>query len=129
MSNKPTFVYSEAFKLQVIREIESGQHTSCIAAAEAYGIKGKQTVYNWIEKFGKSFLKRRVIRVETPEERSELRRLKDRVRELEKTLSDTTIDLHLEREYVKIACHTAGIKDVETFKKKARGSQRTDSSK
>ncbi len=30
--------YSEAFKLQVVRELEEGKHTSCWAAREAYGI-------------------------------------------------------------------------------------------
>jgi len=113
--------YSEAFKLQVVRELEEGRHRSFHEASEAYGIRGAVTVRNWVRKYGKTHLLRRVIRVETPEERSELRRMKDRVRDLERALSDAHLDLQLERAYVKLACRAGGIEDVEEFKKKHAG--------
>ena len=121
MYRKAVIRYSESFKLQVVRELEEGRHSSCHAAEEAYGIRGNGTVHRWARQYGREHLTRRVIRVETPEERDELRRMKDRVRDLERALTDATLDLRLEREYVKLACRQAGIEDVDAFKKKAHG--------
>ena len=121
MEQKPVIRYSESFKLQVVREMEEGRHISCYAAQEAYGIRGNGTVHRWAQQYGREGLIRRLIRVETPEDRNELQRLKERVRELERALGDATLDLRLEREYVKIACRRAGIEDVDAFKKKAHG--------
>lgn len=121
MQRKGIVRYSESFKLQVVRELEEGRHCSCYAAQEAYGIRGNGTVTNWAREYGREHLIGRVIRVETVAERDELRRLKERVRDLERALGDATVDLRLEREYVKLACREAGIEDVDAFKKKAHG--------
>lgn len=43
--------YSYAFKLQVVREVESGE-TGIKAAQLKYGIQGNATIRTWIEKFG-----------------------------------------------------------------------------
>jgi transposase-like protein len=118
---KEVLRYSEAFKLQVVREIEEGRHGNCNAAREAYGIGGAVTVQKWLIAYGKEHLLRRVIRVETTDERNELKRLKDRVRDLESALSDAHMDLRIERAYVELACEAGGIKDVEGFKKKHVG--------
>lgn len=122
---KGTFVrYSESFKLQVIRELEEGEHDSCNAAAQAYGIGSSATVSRWVGEYGREHLRRRVIRVEKPGERDELKRMKERVKQLERALGDTTLELRLEREFLKIACRKAGIEDVDEFKKKANMKQR-----
>lgn len=113
--------YSEAFKLQVVREIEEGKHSSCCAAMERYGIRGQGTVYNWVRRYGKTHLLRRVVRVETPAERDELKKMKARVRELERALVDAHMDLRLERAWVELACEAGGVEDVEEFKKKHDG--------
>jgi hypothetical protein len=47
------------------------------------------------------------------------------VRRLESALADANIDLALEKAYTKMACERAGIEDVEEFKKKGLGKQRT----
>lgn len=116
---KDVIRYSEAFKLQVVREVETGKHPTCGAARSAYGIRGSDTVAYWVRKYGKNHLLGRVVRVETANERSELKRLKTENRKLKETLADTTVELSLERAYVKIACRAAGIADVDEFKKKA----------
>jgi|SRR3989339_676126 len=113
--------YSEAFKLQVVRELEEGRHRSCSDARRAYAIGGAVTVQRWVRAFGKGHLVRKVMRVETPDERSELRRLKDRVRELEGALADAHLDLRLERAWTEMACELAGVEDVDEFKKKHPG--------
>lgn len=121
MKRKVQCRYSEAFKLQIVREFEEGMHGSCAAASTAYGIRGATTVESWVLKYGREHLLKRVIRVETTDERNELKRMKQRIMDLERALGDATLDLRLEREYVKIACRQAGVSDVEEFKKKAHG--------
>jgi transposase len=125
MESKSVIRYSESFKLQILREIEEGKFENCHAAAQAYGIRGTATVQRWVSTYGREHLKKRLIRVETTKDRDERERLKKRLRELESALSDATLDLRLEREYVKLACQQAGIEDVDAFKKKADGKPST----
>ena len=61
------------------------------------------------------------MRVQRPEEINEQEQLKRRVRALEQALADANIDLALERQYTRLACERAGIRDVAEFKKKAAG--------
>ncbi len=87
-----------------------------------YGIAGSWTVQKWVHKYGNGS-RGKVIRVEKPEEINErAARLKERVRRLEGALADANIDLALERQYTRLACERAGIKDVAEFKKKRLGS-------
>lgn len=114
-------IYSEAFKLQVLRELDEGRFESAEAARRTYGIRGCGTLQVWMRKYGKEHLLSKVVRVETPKEMDELKQLRKRVRELEKGLADAHLDLRLEQAYVKLACRAAGIEDVESFKKKTGG--------
>ena len=120
---KPAVRYSEAFKRQVVHELESAELTFAEARLK-YGIGGGVTVQSWVRKYGNG-TRGRIIRVETPEQIDPLQQLKRRVRELERALADANIDLVLERQYTRMACERAGIKDVEGFKKKADGQRPT----
>src|SRR4051794_34161382 len=111
--------YSEAFKREVVRELESGE-MGYVAISHKYGIRGQGTVQRWLGKYGNGS-KGKVIRVQKPEEIDEKEQLKRRVRQLETALANSNIDLALERAYTRMACERAGIKDVEEFKKKADG--------
>jgi len=113
--------YSEAFKLQVVREIEQGRFESAWSAGRAYGVKGAETVALWIRRYGKEHLLRKVVRVMKADEEAEVKALRKRVRELERALADAHIDLKLEAAYVKLACEVAGVQDVAEFKKKHAG--------
>ena len=113
--------YSEAFKLQVVRELEAGKFPSPYAAGRAYGVKWPPTVSTWIRRYGKNHLLGKVVRVMKPDEQAEVKELRKRVRELEKALADAHIDLKLESAYLKIACKAAGVENVEGFKKKNAG--------
>jgi transposase-like protein len=113
--------YSEAFKLQVLRELEEGRFPNPFAAARAYGISGNGTIEYWARKYSKQHLLRKVIRVEQPKEVDEKRELKKRVRELEKALADAHLKGRFDEAYLKIACRAAGIEDVDAFKKKNAG--------
>src|SRR5437763_16138 len=111
---KPVIRYSEAFKVQIVTEMER-EGLAVRAVQRKYGIRGCGTVENWLRRYGNGS-RGKVIRVETPQEINELKQLKERVRRLERLLADANIDLALEKAYTQIACERAGIPDVEEFK-------------
>ena len=121
MVQKSIVRYSEAFKQQVLRELEEGKFDSVLAAARTYGIRGGATLQNWMRRYGRMHLLRKVVRVETPKDVDEAKELRKRVRELEKALADAHIDSRLDAAYLRIACRAAGIGDVDDFKKKHAG--------
>ena len=112
--------YSEAFKLQVVSEIEEGRFRSSHEAGDAYGITGNGTVQRWVKEYGKSHLLSKVVRVEKQGEPGELKRLKDRVRQLESALANAHIDGALAESYFEILCERTKT-DAEAFKKKHGG--------
>jgi transposase len=116
---KPQVRYSEAFKMSVVAELER-DGVPFDTLRRKYGIGGCDTVQTWVRRYGNG-TRGKVIRVETPKEIDELKRLKERVRRLETLLADANVDLAIERECTRIACQRAGIKDVEEFKKKSSG--------
>jgi transposase-like protein len=111
--------YSDAFKIQVVSELESGKFSCIFEARKRYAIKGCGTVENWIRKYGKNHLLNKVVRVESIKERDQLKELKSEIRELKSALVDAHLDLRLERAWGELACEAAGIDDVDAFKKKA----------
>jgi len=113
--------YSEAFKLQVLRELEEGRFATRAAAARTYGIRGSGTIEYWARQYGKLHILGKVIRVETPKEINESKELRKRVRDLEKALADAHLKERFDEAYLRIACRTAGIEDVDAFKKKHAG--------
>lgn len=121
MVQKTVVRYSEAFKQQVLRELEEGKFGSVLEAARAYRIRGGWTIQKWMLRYGREHLMRKVVRVESPKEVSENKELRKRVRELEAALADAHLDARLDAAYLQIACRAAGIEDVEAFKKKHGG--------
>jgi len=111
--------YSEAFKLQVIRELETGELDNQQEARRKYGIGGGSTVHNWLRRYGKRHLLSKVIRVEKPEERDQMKALERRIKELEKALVDSKVQEVLHKAYFEIMCERCGVEDVESVKKKA----------
>jgi transposase-like protein len=105
--------------MQVVREVEQ-EGVACDHVRHKYGIRGLATVPAWVRKYGNGSWGKR-IRVETPEEINHTEQLKRRVRALERALADANIDLALERQFTRMACERAGIKDVVEFKKKVGG--------
>jgi transposase-like protein len=118
-----TVRYSEAFKLQVLRELREGKFPSIEAARRAYGIGGTVTIQRWMHQHDRTDQLGKVIRVETPKEVSEVNQLRHRVRDLEKALADAHLDTRIADARLKLACRAAGIDDVEAFKKKHDGTR------
>lgn len=118
MNEKKTIRYSEAFKLNVVGEIESGKFNGPFAAAKAYRIRGSETVKGWLRRYARTDLMRRQVLITTMEEHDEKRALQKRVRELEKALADAHMKGLLDEAYLGIACERLGTEPSE-FKKKA----------
>jgi transposase-like protein len=114
---KPVIRYSEAFKRQVVDELENGKFSSISEAQRAYRIKGNMTVRNWVLRYGTQALLPKYVRVQTMKERDELKDAKARIRELEAALSDAHVDHVLEKAYLHVACDRMGV-DPDDFKKK-----------
>ena len=111
-------LYSEAFKLQVVSELESGKLASIAEAKRRYGIRGSITVNHWLRKYGKEQLLPKVIRVERPNERNRLKELKKENDRLKRTLAETHMKAVLFESWFKVACDEFGVTDIEAFKKK-----------
>ncbi len=117
MQQKLVIRYSMSFKRQVVLELESGRFGSIMEASEHYGITGAGTVRNWLRRFGKNHLCPKVIRVEKPNEKDQLRQLKKQIKQLKEVLGQTQAENVINQEFLKIACEEMG-QDVDSFKKK-----------
>lgn len=82
--DKKVIRYSISFKLMVVKEVESGLLISEVS--RKYGIKGCQTVHNWIKKFGKDHLLNKIVRIEMKGE-------SDQIKQLQKELLATKVAL------------------------------------
>ena len=109
--------YSEAFKRQVVGELERGKHSSVERARRVYEIRGSMTVWGWIRKYGREDLLPKRVRIETLKEQDELKAARKRIRELEAAVADAHIDHCLEKAYFHVLCERTGM-DPDEFKKK-----------
>ena len=118
--------YSPAFKMQVVREVESGQDYAQ-AVQRKYNIRGAGTVLRWVRQFG-SGKYGKVIRVEKADEIAETIRLRTQLRQAKEALADAHMELALEKAFLAVACEQMD-QTVEGFKKKHAGGRRTRPSK
>ena len=114
---RTTIRYSEAFKRQVVDELERGKHSSIERARRAYGIRGTMTVSKWVRKYGREDLLPKIVRIQTLKERDELAEARKRIRNLEAAVADVHIDYCLEKGFLQVACERLG-EDLGEFKKK-----------
>ena len=120
---KTTKRYSEAFKRQVFDEIARGKHGSIHQAGLAHGL-GAPTISRWMREQGREDLLPKRIRIETMEERGELKESRKRIRELEAALADALMDRYLGEAFLEIACEKLQT-TPEALKKKS-GLTRSD---
>ena len=111
--------YSEAFKQQLVEELEAGRFGSPYEASQASGVD-QGSVKRWAKQYGKGHLIRKVVRVSKPSEPGEINRLKERVRQLETALADVHMDRALDNAFFNILCERTKT-DPDTFKKKHGG--------
>jgi transposase-like protein len=118
--------YSKAFKLQLVREVESGK-TCAFAVQRKYRIKGTATVMRWVRQFG-SGQYGKVLRVEKADEVNEAAQLRSQLRRVKEALADMHLELALEKAYLVEACAQMN-QSLEGFKKKHPGGRRTRQSR
>ena len=118
--------YSHAFKMQAVREVESGD-ISAKALQRKYNIRGNGTVMSWVRRLG-SGKYGKVIRVERPDEIDERARLRSQLRQAKEALADAHMELALEKAFLEVACERMG-QTVAGFKKKQVGGRRTGRSR
>lgn len=114
--------YSKAFKLQAVREVESGQ--MCARGVERkYGIKGNGTVIRWVRQWG-SGKYGKIVRVEKADEIDENVRVRRQLQLAKEALANAHMELALEQAFLTVACEHLD-QTVEGFKKKHGGKPRT----
>lgn len=118
MIQKLVYRYSIAFKQQVIEQFESGRFSSINEAKEHYGIRGDYTIQKWLRKYGRNHLCPKIVRVEMPEEKDQIKQLKKQIKQLQEVLGRTQAEKVISDVFLEIACEKLG-EDVEEFKKKA----------
>jgi transposase-like protein len=118
MNQRIVYRYSVAFKHQVIEQLESGRFGSIQEAREHYGINGASTVQTWLRHYGRNHLCCKVVRVEKPDEKEQIRALKQQIRQLKEALGQTQAEKLLGDAFLQIACEQLD-QEVEQFKKKA----------
>lgn len=109
--------YSESFKQQVIDELESGEY-DIPTLRSRYGIRGTGTIQRWARKYGRFNSLPKVIRVEKPNEREEIRALRAEIKRLKEALADQLLDKVIAESTLEVICEQRGW-DIEEIKKKA----------
>ena len=118
--------YSISFRRQVIADLESGRFDSIESARQHYGIGGTMTIQKWLRKYGKNHLLPKVVIVQKPNERDQIRELKRQLAEVQRALGQTQVESVLNAEFLKIACEELDC-DVAAFKKKVDTTRSTES--
>ena len=106
--SKKTYRYSDCFKQSVVLEIEKNGLTIQEARLR-YGIGGGGTIQKWLVKFGKHHLLNKVVRVETKDERNELKRLRDENQKLKIAYAELAIDHKLSEKVIEKADELFGL--------------------
>ena len=130
MGKIPVIRYSEAFKRQVVREYEAGASASRLR--EKYGIKGRSTINTWVKKYGREGSRYELMIIQKPEEREEVKALKERIKQLESAFAQAMLDKLMLESLVEVIEEEEGIdvkKNIERrrlteCKPKARSKRR-----
>lgn len=92
--------YSESVKIKAVSDIEEGVMTQA-EAARHYGCT-KGAIYFWMQKYGKSRVKTKIVRVNMKSE-------EDKIRELESSLAKAHMKLELYEKMMEFAKRDHGI--------------------
>jgi len=82
--------YSEAFRIQVVREYEAG--ASFNSLQKKYGIRGKTTISKWVKKYSLQGIRHQLMVIQTPEEQDQMKVLQERNKQLEKLVAQLSLD-------------------------------------
>ncbi len=109
--------YSQAFKMKVVSDIESGKYTTG-QARKVYGIGGAGIIQNWIKKFGKLELLNKIVRIQMKDEQSVIKQLEKEKHELESALAQAHIKILAYESLISVAEKNLGMDLKKNFKPK-----------
>lgn len=114
--------YSEAFKGQILSEIESGRMTRG-EIRRRYGVS-LSSIREWMGTHGKTHLLDKVVHVETPEERDRVKGLEKEKQRLESALAQSQLKVLALEEMIRLAerMYKVDIKKNSGFKS-SKGSE------
>ena len=116
MKKRETIRYSEAFKLQVVKEYENS-YLSVAELRRKYGITGGQTLNVWIKRYGKPSSQGKIIKVETPKEQDKLKALEKENKLLKEALANQTVRAIISESTLETFAELMGM-NIEDVKKK-----------
>lgn len=122
--NRTVRSYSESFKLKVISDLEKGE-LSKNEIVEKYGISF-QSLYNWLKKYSRFDLLNKKVRIETMQEKDQIKSLKEEIKKLKEALADKDVELHINQTYLQYFSEKFGYKDVDELKKKLKDPSSND---
>lgn len=105
--------FSDNFKIQKVREIESGQ-TKVSEVCSQYQVASKN-VYLWINKFGSMKSKKERMVVETQSDTRQLLELKKQVSDLERIIGQKQILIDFQEKMIDLAEGTYGVDIKKKF--------------
>jgi len=114
--------YSQAFKMKVVSDIESGKYT-IEGARKVYGIGGQGIIQKWIRKFGKLDLLNKIVRIEMKDELSRIKQLEQEKHQLESALAQAHIKILTYESLIEVAGKNLGMDLKKNFDPK-QSSQR-----
>lgn len=108
--------YSEAFKLEVVKEYEEGSGTIADLQRK-YDIRGDATITRWLKNYGKTDILPKLVRVEKPGEQDQLKKLKKEIQQLKEAMADLHIENVINKNTLKATAEQMGL-SVDELKKK-----------
>lgn len=94
--------YSQAFKQQLISDIESGRITIS-QARKKYDIKGSYTIQKWMKSAGKHHLLNKVVRIQMPGEIERIKQLEQEKQKLESALARAHLKIDALQSVIELA--------------------------
>jgi transposase len=94
-------VYSEEFRKQIVKDIESGKCTVLLACRE-YDIN-PQTVYNWLYNYSQHLKKNKIIVVEQQSEQYKRKELEQKLKDLEAIIGRKQMEIDMLNQLIEIA--------------------------
>jgi transposase len=105
--------FSETFKRDKVREIESGQ-TRISLVCKQYGVSDT-AVRRWVRKFGLQYEPQEKLIIETMSDTHALKELRERVAELERLVGQKQVEVEFYKKMIDLAQTHYGIEIKKTF--------------
>jgi len=124
MAKKVYKRYSEAFRIQVVREYEKSG-ASLNALRKKYGVSIK-TLKQWIKRYSREGVREELMIIQSPEEQNRIKELEGLIRQQERVIAQLSLDKLMLESTVTVLEREYGI---EAKKNEPRSSQKPTKTK